>query len=105
MLDRGQTSASEEWGRHGSWRSGEYTTFARTESHAWSAAPAEFLTKLVAGVEILEPACKRVRISPHTDGLGDYTVRYPTPEGTIVVEFRDGRVRTTAPDGIVVEET
>lgn len=105
MLDRGQTSASEEWGRHGSWRSGEYDTFARTESHAWSAAPAEFLTKLVAGVEILEPGCRRVRITPQTDGLPDYTIRYPTPEGVIVVEYRDGELRVAVPDGIVVEES
>jgi hypothetical protein len=106
MVERGQTSASEEWGRHGSWRKGdEYTTILRTESHAWSAAPAEFLTRTVAGVEILEPGCKRVRIAPKTEGLPSYTVRYPTPRGAIVIENKEGTVSHSAPPDVEVERT
>jgi hypothetical protein len=103
MLDRGQTSASEEWGRHGSWRRGdEYAPIMRTESHAWSAAPAEFLTRILAGIEILEPGCRKLKVSPKTNDPASYTVAFPTPLGTVKIENRQGDVRYTAPPGIEI---
>ena len=103
MVARGQSSCSEEWGKHGSWRSGEYGTFMRTESHAWSACPAEFLIKTLAGLEILEPGCTRVRLSPRAAAPDSFTVTYPTPAGPLVVT-KDGQgVQWHAPPGVVVE--
>ncbi len=104
MVARGQSSCSEEWGRHGSWRSGEYGTFMRTESHAWSACPAEFLTKTLIGLEILEPGCRRVRVAPRDAAPETFRVVYPTPRGPIVVEKDASGLRVEAPEGVVVEE-
>ena len=83
MLDRGATSCYEEWGINGSWRSGEYAGFLRTESHAWGAHPATFLIKNLIGLQILEPGRSRVRIDPYP-GL-DYSSSYPTPWGPLRV--------------------
>jgi len=105
MLARGATSCSEEWGINGSWRAGErYGTFQRTESHAWSACPAEFLTKRLIGLEIVEPGCRRVRLSPRLPaGLERYEVSYPTPLGPIRVARRGARVDVELPAGMESE--
>jgi len=104
MLDRGASSVSEEWGIHGSWRAGEvYGTFMRTESHAWSACPAEFLTRVLIGLEILEPGFRRIRLAPRAEGLQCYRVVYPTPRGLITVKRDGAEVRWTVPPGVEVE--
>ncbi len=104
MLDRGATSVSEEWGIHGSWRYGDYLqTIIRTESHAWSACPAEFLIRTLLGLEIMEPGCRRLRLHPRVDVLPDFRVSVPTPHGTVEVESSHGSVRWQAPDSVTVE--
>jgi len=99
MLERGATSTYEEWYINGSWRSGEFKGFMRTLSHAWSACPAEFLIRDLAGVEILEPGCSRVRVLPHPAPF-DYTSTFPTPRGAVVVTCRGGRCEVAVPDGV-----
>lgn len=102
MLDRGASSCFEEWGINGSWRSGRYAGFMRTLSHAWSAHPASFLISGLAGIEILEPGCGRLRIRPHVEI--DFTAVFPTPLGDVTVEVRDGSVTVDAPDRIRIEQ-
>jgi hypothetical protein len=70
----------------------------RTHSHAWSAGPAEFLTRDLIGLEILEPGCRSVRLRPQA-GL-DYEVVYPTPLGPIRVSRKGDRVDCRVPDGM-----
>ncbi len=103
MVARGQSSCSEEWGRHGSWRAGEYGTFMRTESHAWSACPAEFLTKTLIGLEILEPGCARVRVAPRAAAPETFRVTYPTPRGPIAVSKDADGLHVDAPPGVTIE--
>ena len=98
MVDRGATSTFEEWGTNGSWRGGEYRGFMRTLSHAWSAHPAEFLIRNLAGIEILEPGCTEVRISPKQVDF-DYDVTFPTPRGPIRVNHGGGQ-EISLPDGV-----
>lgn len=100
MLARGATSCYEEWGINGSWRAGDYLGFMRTESHAWSAHPATFLIVRLAGIEILEPGCRRVRVAP-IDWL-DFSCSYPTPRGDIEVSVQGGTVTVTAPPEIEI---
>ena len=102
MLDRGASSCLEEWGMNGSWRSGRYAGFMRTLSHAWSAHPASFLITGLAGIEILEPGCARLRIRPHR-GI-DFTAVFATSLGDVTVEVRDGSVTVDAPDRIQIEQ-
>jgi len=100
MLDRGATSCFEEWGINGSWRSGGYAGFMRTQSHAWSAHPATFLIRNLAGIRIQEPGCRRLSVSPMT-GL-DFSCSYPTPHGPVSVTVCDGMVTIDAPSGIEI---
>jgi hypothetical protein len=91
MVDRGASSVFEEWGINGSWRSGDYNGFLRTQSHAWSAHPAEFLIKNLMGLEILVPGCSKVRLAPKVTAF-DYEAVYPTPLGAIQVRNVEGKV-------------
>ncbi len=102
MLDRGRTSCTEEWYENGSWRSGDWSGFERTHSHAWSACAAEFLTRGLAGFSIVEPGCAKVRLEPyHTDF--PYEVVFPTPKGDVKVKWDGGAVSVDAADGIESE--
>lgn len=103
MLDRGYTSCTEEWYHNGSWRDGDWQGFQRTHSHAWSACPTLFLTASLAGIEIIEPGCTRLRIRPHKAAT-PYEVVYPTPQGDVRVCWDGSSVRIDAPEGVAVEE-
>jgi len=102
MVDRGATSTFEEWGTNGSWRSGQYSGFLRSLSHAWSAHPAEFLIRNLAGLEILEPGCGRVRLRPRKTPF-DYRLVFPTPLGPIEAAQVNGKIELAAPENIHVE--
>lgn len=102
MVERGVTSVYEEWYNNGSWRSGEFKGFMRTHSHAWSACPADFLIRRLPGVEILEPGCKKIRLTPRTTDF-DYDITWPTPLGPVRVQCSDGNVNTSVPDGVQCE--
>ncbi|MDA1044928.1 MAG: hypothetical protein O3C57_06865, partial [Verrucomicrobia bacterium] len=99
MAARGATSTYEEWSCNGSWRSGEFAGFIRTQSHAWSACPASFLVSDLMGLEILEPGCTKVALAPHVTSF-DYEVAFPTPRGTIRVQCRDEVISFDVPETI-----
>jgi hypothetical protein len=99
MVDKGATSTYEEWGVNGSWRYGPYSGFLRSFSHAWSACPAEFLIRNLAGIEILEPGCRSVRVSPRPVDF-DYELAFPTPLGPIHVRQQQGRAQWRGPEAI-----
>jgi alpha-L-rhamnosidase len=101
MLDRGATSTFEEWGINGSWRAGQYKGFMRTLSHAWSASPAEFLIRNLAGIRILEPGCRKVAVTPRPVDF-DYDLTYPTPLGPIRVTRAQGETVIACAPGIAV---
>jgi alpha-L-rhamnosidase len=103
MLDRGQTSCSEEWYTNGSWRDGHFHGFQRTHSHAWSACPASFLIKGLAGIEIIEPGCRAIRVNPHADGP-PYAIAWPTPHGEVRVQWDGAAATVAAPAGVRVIE-
>ncbi|MCX7012747.1 MAG: family 78 glycoside hydrolase catalytic domain, partial [Candidatus Sumerlaeota bacterium] len=101
MVDRGHTTAIEEWYVNGTRRSGPLTGLLRSHSHAWSACPAEFLIRNLMGLEILAPGCRKVRVSPR-EAPFNYSVAYPTPLGVIRVSRENGRARIAAPKGVKV---
>ncbi len=99
MVARGVTSCSEEWGENGSWRNGKYQGFMRSNSHAWSACPAEFLIKNLGGIRVLEPGCRKLQVVPRTTDF-PYRVSYPTPLGPVrIVSDKDG-VEIDVPEGM-----
>jgi hypothetical protein len=102
MVDRGAASTYEEWQLNGSWRKGTFGAVMRTQSHAWSAFPAEYFNRLLAGIEIVAPGCSVMRVAPRPAPF-DYTAAFPTPLGTIKVENRGGKPTIEAPDAIQLQ--
>jgi hypothetical protein len=99
FVNRGETSCYEEWYMNGSWRDGDFEGFMRTLSHAWSAFPAEFLTANMIGLEIIEPGCGKIRLSPMQTDF-DYDVKYPTPKGIVHVSRKGDSVKVELPESI-----
>jgi hypothetical protein len=102
MLQRGATSCFEEWYDSGSWRAGCWRGFLRSHSHAWSACPAEFLVRQLAGIEIIEPGCRAVRVAPAAVDF-DYEATWPTPLGPLTVRHRGGAFSLRTPEAMRVE--
>lgn len=92
MVGKGAKSCYEEWYENGSWRFGQFTGFMRTHSHAWSAHPAEFLIKDLAGIDILEPGCNKLSVKPMKTEF-DYKIVYPILSGQLIIQCENGKVK------------
>ena len=84
-----------------------YKGFRHSLCHGWASGAVPFLAECVAGIEIAEPGCKKIRISPKMCGLDFIDVSYPTPLGILKAEIKrsdDGfSVEYSAPEGMTVE--
>lgn len=97
MVDRGATSTFEEWTINGSWRKGDnFTTVLRSQSHAWSAYPAEFFLRRLIGFEIIEAGCKKIKLNPQITDF-NYSIKLPVPSGLIEVEMNGVDVKISIP--------
>lgn len=101
MLDAGATTTWEEWSCNGSRRDGEFRGFLRSQSHAWSACPAEFLIRQLAGIEILAPGCTTITIDPARTSF-PWSIYCPTPHGRIAISWDGRTVHVDTPTGITV---
>ncbi len=102
MLDRGATTCWELF--PGFMPAGRWT---RSHCHAWSAAPAYFLSACILGVRPLEPGFSRAEIDPHPCGLAEAEGSVPTPHGPIHVKWNHSNGKLTLdvsiPNGITAE--
>ena len=72
-------------------------------SHAWGGSPLYSLPKALAGLEIIEPAYRKISLSPSLLGLENASVEIPTPYGMVVCEAEKGSEPViTAPDEIEI---
>ena len=72
-----------------------------------SSAPTAWMSEHVLGIKVLEPGCKKIRITPHLGNLQWAEGTYPTPYGVLKVRHErgaDGKIKTTykAPRGVRV---
>jgi hypothetical protein len=77
--------------------------------HGWASGPTAWLSQYVLGVEVVEPGCKTVKITPHLGNLEWVEGTYPTPMGVINIrheKLRNGKIKSkiTAPEGVLVVE-
>ena len=97
----GQKDIHGDFGRHC------YAGFRHSLCHGWGASPVWFLTESIAGIEILEPGCRRISLAPKLGGLEFVECVYPTPVGKLWMRaHRQGEetiVEYDAPAGIKVE--
>ena len=92
---------------HGDFGGYCYVGFRHSFCHGWASGPTAWLSDHVLGVEILEPGCRKVRITPHLGKLQWAEGTYPTPYGQIQIRHEaqpDGTVKSSikAPKGVKV---
>lgn len=92
---------------HGDFGGYCYVGFRHSFCHGWASGPTAWLSEHVLGVEILEPGCKKVRITPHLGKLQWAEGTYPTPFGQIQIRHEkqaDGTVKSSikAPRGVKI---
>lgn len=92
---------------HGDFGAYCYPGFRHSFCHGWASGPTAWLTDRVLGVEVLQPGCAKVRITPHLGNLQWAEGSFPTPKGLIRIRHEkrpDGTVRSSvkAPKGVKV---
>jgi len=72
-------------------------------SHAWGATPAYTLKRALSGLEILEPAYKKIKLSPQLFDLESAQLEITTPYGKIEILMKNGEeVSINAPKEIQI---
>ena len=84
-----------------------YVGYRHSFCHGWASGPTAWLSEHVLGVEVLEPGCKKVRITPHLGDLELAEGTFPTPYGVIEISHRksaDGKIvsKIKAPKGVKI---
>lgn len=92
---------------HGDFGGYCYKSYRHSLCHGWASGPTAWLSNHVLGVEIIEPGCKKVRITPHLGNLQWAEGMYPTPYGQIHIRHEklpDGTVKSSikSPKGVKV---
>lgn len=92
---------------HGDFGAYCYPGFRHSLCHGWASGPTAWMSTHVLGVEVLEPGCRRVRVTPHLGNLQWAEGTYPTPYGQISIRHErkaDGTVTSVvkAPKGVAV---
>ncbi len=85
-----------------------YQGYRHSFCHGWASGATAWMSEYVLGVKILEPGCKKVKITPHLGDLDWVEGTYPTPLGEIHIRAEktaEGtRVCINAPEGVAVTE-
>lgn len=92
---------------HGDFGAYCYKGFRHSLCHGWASGPTSWLSEHVLGVQVLEPGCKVVKITPHLGDLEWVEGTFPTPKGVLEIRHEkrpDGTVKSTvkAPKGLKV---
>ena len=82
---------------HGDFGAYCYKGFRHSLCHGWASGPTSWLSEYVLGVQVVEPGCRVVRITPHLGDLEWVEGTFPTPYGVITIRHEkgaDGKVRS-----------
>jgi len=80
---------------HGDYGAYCYKGYRLSMCHGWAAGPTAWLTQHVLGIEVLEPGCKKIKITPHLGDLSYAEGTFPTPYGIVKVKHvkqKDGKI-------------
>jgi len=82
-----------------------YVGLRHSLCHGWASGPTAWLSQFVLGVEVVEPGCKAVKITPQLGDLEWVEGTYPTPLGVIEIrheKLKNGEIKSeiSAPKGI-----
>lgn len=82
---------------HGDYGAYCYKGFRHSLCHGWASGPTSWLSEYVLGVQVVEPGCRTVRITPHLGDLEWVEGTFPTPYGVITIRHEmgvDGKVKS-----------
>jgi alpha-L-rhamnosidase len=83
---------------HGDYGAFCYKGYRLSLCHGWASGPTAWLTQYVLGVNILEPGCKKISITPHLGNLTFVEGTFPTPYGIVKIRHQklpNGKVQTS----------
>ena len=60
-----------------------YVGFRHSLCHGWSSGVAAYMSRYLLGVNVKEPGCKKIEITPHMGDLKFIEGTYPTPYGVV----------------------
>nr|MBQ4320335.1 alpha-L-rhamnosidase [Clostridia bacterium] len=81
---------------HGDFGGYCYVNFRHSLCHGWASGPVPFLTRFIAGINVLEPGSKKISIRPNLGDLNYIRCTYPTPYGEVklfAAKMKDGSVK------------
>lgn len=86
-----------------------YQGYRHSFCHGWASGATAWLSRYVLGVQVLEPRCRKIQVSPHLGDLEWAEGTYPTPYGQVHIRVEkgaDGQVKTRvlAPEQVAVVE-
>ena len=92
---------------HGDFGAYCYEGFRHSLCHGWASGPTTWLIRHTLGVEVVEAACKVVKITPHLGDLEWAKGSFPTPYGDITISHTrkaDGSIKSEikAPRGVKI---
>ena len=91
MIRRGSTISMEAW-------DDEFKT-NQDWNHAWGAAPANLIPRRLAGIRPVSNGFRKFVIDPKPGNIREFTLTHPTPHGSISLEYSQGKVQFTVPEG------
>ena len=83
---------------HGDFGAYCYPSYRHSLCHGWSSGPTPWMSRHILGVEVVEPGCRVLRITPHLGDLQWAEGTFPTPYGAVEIKHvkrPDGSVKTT----------
>lgn len=97
MLKEGATTCFEVWSKD--------LKPNASLCHPWASAPISVLIEDIIGLKPAVPGWKEVEFSPHLpDSLLNIKLRFRTPAGDILFEYKDGQRKLTVPEGVTIVE-
>lgn len=92
---------------HGDYGAYCYVGFRHSLCHGWASGPTPWLSEHVLGVQIMEPGCKTLKITPHLGDLQWAEGAFPTPLGVVNIRHdkqADGTIQSKvdAPAGVKI---
>ena len=82
---------------HGDYGAYCYQGFRHSLCHGWASGPTSWLSEFVLGVQVVEPGCRTIRITPHLGDLQWVEGSFPTPYGDIQIRHEkeaDGNIKS-----------
>jgi hypothetical protein len=73
---------------HGDFGAYCYLGFRHSLCHGWASGPTSWLTEHVLGIQVVDPGCKTIRVTPHLADLQWAEGTFPTPYGQVKVKVK-----------------